>query len=237
MSSHADFSALAGQVRRLYTEELVKGLAGIVNAVELTAREQRDKPADYATALRRRETLDALHKGGPAWHQAMVGALRNAMLYGVSASRPGDLPRQPRGDEKLSLVDDDTIEREILGSRLALAIMDRASWEFTDLRSRMAVLERREELEPNDLLRAHVLARFAVDAWCNHGLAPESWRDLQPVLHEEFAALGESAYHQCNQWLASQQVLPQVDLRPMIRRSGGGCCPSRRSGTPAGRSR
>lgn len=222
MSSHADFSALAGQVRRLYTEELVKGLAGIVNAVEVAAREQRDKPADYASALRRRETFEALRKGGPAWHQAVVGALRNAMLYGVTSSRPGDLPRQARSDDKLSLVDDDTIEREILGSRLALAIMDRASWEFTDLRSRMAVLERREELEPNDLLRAHVLARIAVDAWCSAGLAPEAWRDLQPVLHEEFSALGEAAYHQCNQWLASHQVLPQVDLRPMIRRSAGG---------------
>ena len=48
---------------------------------------------------------------------------------------------------KLSLVDDDTIEREILSSRLALAIMDRASWEFTDLRSRVALLEKRDELD------------------------------------------------------------------------------------------
>jgi hypothetical protein len=65
----------------------------------------------------------------------------------------------------LSLVDDDTIELEIVTSRLALAIMDRASWEFADLRSRMAHLEGRTELDPHDMLRAHVLARIVFDAW------------------------------------------------------------------------
>lgn len=223
MATAADYSALATQVRRLYTEELVKGFVGVLTAVEALARQQQDKPADYATTQRRRDTVTALQQRSGAWHQATVGALRNAMLYGVSASRPGDLPRAPREiEQKLSLVDDDTIEREILGSRLALAIMDRASWEFTDLRSRVALLERREELDANDMLRAHVLARITVDAWCSAGLSVPSWRDLQAVLHEELAALSQAAYHQCNQWLAAQQVLPQVDLRPMIRRGPPG---------------
>lgn len=237
MATAADYSALATQVRRLYTEELVKGFVGVLTAVETLARQQQDQPADYTTTQRRRDTVASLQQRGGAWHQATVGALRNAMLYGVSASRPGDLPRSSRdGEQKLSLVDDDTIEREILGSRLALAIMDRASWEFTDLRSRVALLERREELDANDMLRAHVLARITVDAWCSAGLSLPSWRDLQPMLHEELAALGQAAYHQCNQWLAGQQVLPQVDLRPMIRRSpqgatGYGNLPQRSAGT------
>ena len=89
--------------------------------------------------------------------------LRGALSSGVvSATPPGDLPAaaaRPRAG-KLSLVDDDTIEHEILSSRLALAMMDRASWEFTDLRSRMNVLEGRDELDPNDILRPHVLARI-----------------------------------------------------------------------------
>ena len=67
-------------------------------------------------------------------------------------------------------------------------MMDRASWEFTDLRSRMAMLEKREELEPHDVLRAHVLARIVIDAWRAAGLSLDGWRELQPVLHEEFAA-------------------------------------------------
>ena len=76
------------------------------------------------------------------------------------------------GTGGLSLVDDDTIEREILTSRLALAIMDRASWEFADLRSRLASLERRSELDAHDPVRAHVLARVALEAWRNSGHEP-----------------------------------------------------------------
>ena len=104
-------------------------------------------------------------------------------------------------------------------SRLALAIMDRASWEFSDLRSRVAHLEGRTELDAHDMLRAHVLARIVFDAWRAAGLTLEGWRELQPMLHEEFALLVEGAYHEANRWLMDQGVLPEVDLRPFIRRS------------------
>ena len=113
--------------------------------------------------MRRRELVQGLKtSAASAGSTAMVDGLRNALLgTGVSAARAGRsaAARQRRGP--LSLVDDDTIEREILTSRLALAIMDRASWEFTDLRSRMSSLERRDELDAHDMLRAHVLARVA----------------------------------------------------------------------------
>ena len=141
------------------------------------------------------------------------------MRHGVAASRTGD-PGSSK--QKLSLVDDETIEREIVTSRLALAIMDRANWEFNDLRTRVALLERREELDPHDLLRTHVLARIVVEAWAAAGMTDEALRDLQPVLHEEFGLLVQEAYHEANSWLVSQHVLPDVDLRPLIRRSRGG---------------
>ena len=49
---------------------------------------------------------------------------------------------------------------------------------------------------------------------------------LQPVLHDEFAQFVEEAYHETNRWLIQRRVLPEVDLRPFIRRSrqlGLGC--------------
>jgi hypothetical protein len=97
--------------------------------------------------------------------------------------------------------------------------MDRASWEFADLRTRVATLEGRTELEAHDLLRAHVLARMVFDAWRAAGMSLTSWRELQPVLHDEFALVVEEAYHETNRWLVEQRVLPEVDLRPFIRRS------------------
>ncbi|MBC7938154.1 MAG: DUF1631 family protein [Chitinophagaceae bacterium] len=220
--------SIASQARRLYTEELVKGLVGLVQTAMDGSRALLDKPSEHTLFQRRRELLQGLNTGAQAWHRGIVVGLRQVLLNGVSASRPGDLPlpgssatgaSSGSGRDTLSLVSDDTIELEIVTSRLALAMMDRASWEFADLRSRVAHLEGRNELDPHDMLRAHVLARVVFEAWRASGQTLDSWRELQPVLHDEFALLVEEAYHETNRWLVAQNVLPEVDLRPFIRRS------------------
>jgi hypothetical protein len=150
----------------------------------------------------------------------MTSMLNSARLSGlVSASRPGDLPLSASRNAKLSLVDDDTIEHEIVSSKLALSMMDRASWEFTDLRSRMNVLEGREELDSNDALRPHVFARIVTASWLASGMGLEAWRQLQGVLHDEFSHFTEEGFHETNRFLIERHVLPEVDLRPFIRRS------------------
>ena len=210
---------LASQARRLYTEELVKGLVGLVQATMDGARALLDKPSEHAVMYRRRDMVQGLMSSAQGWHRLIVNGLRNALVNGVSSTKPQDLPPPGGAANPLALVDDDTIELEIVTSRLALAIMDRASWEFADLRSRVAHLEGRAELDPHDLLRAHVLARIVFEAWRNSGQTLEAWRELQPVLHDEFSHLVEEAYHETNRWLAEHRVLPDVDLRPFIRRS------------------
>jgi hypothetical protein len=226
MATPAAPDPLASQARRLYTEELVKGLVGLVQTAMDGARTLLDKPCEHAVFQRRRDLMQGLMTGAQAWHRGIVAGLRKVLMQGVSASRPGDLPppgtrsgATSTGGAPLSLVSDDTIELEIVTSRLALAIMDRASWEFADLRSRIAHLEQRSELDPHDMLRAHVLARIVFESWLAAGLTLEGWRELQPVLHEEFALLVEESYHETNRWLVGQRVLPEVDLRPFIRRS------------------
>ena len=219
MSISASPDSIAGQARRLYTEELVKGLTGLVQAVIDAAGALLDKPSEHTTFQRRRDLVQALKKGAQGWHRGMVAGLRKVLQNGVSASRVGDLPSPGRGRDALTLVPDDTIELEIVTSRLALAVMDRASWEFADLRSRVAHLEGRTELEAHDMLRAHVLARIVFDAWRAAGMNLEGWREMQPTLHDEVALMVEEAYHETNRWLMEQKVLPEVDLRPFIRRS------------------
>ena len=218
MATRAAPSQLATQARRMYVEELVRNLAALVQVALEGSRSLIEKTAEHSVFTRRRDLFQELQKGAQAWHRGMVTGLRHALVHGISASRPGDLP-PPGRNRPLTLVDDDTIELEIVTSRLALAIMDRASWEFADLRSRVATLEGRTELEAQDLLRAHVLARVVFDAWRAAGISLTSWRELQPVLHDEFAHLVEAAYHESNRWLVEQRVLPEVDLRPFIRRS------------------
>jgi hypothetical protein len=218
MAVAATPDSLAGQARRLYTEELVKGLTHLVQATLDQARGLLDQPAEHATMMRRRELLQTLNKGAQGWHRGMVEGLRRVLTQGTIATRSNDLP-PPGSRLALTLVPDDTIELEIVTSRLALAVMDRASWEFADLRSRVAHLEGRSELEPHDMLRAHMLARIVFDAWRGAGLDLEGWREVQGTLHDEVAALVEEAYHETNRWLVQHKVLPEVDLRPFIRRS------------------
>ena len=219
MATRASPESLAGQARRLYTEELVKGLVGLVQAALDGARALFDKPSEHAVLMRRRDLLHGLTSGAQAWHRGIVSGLRQALLPNGSPMRAVEpqLPGQTPG--ALSLVSDDTIELEIVTSRLALAIMDRASWEFSDLRSRVAHLEGHNELEAHDMLRAHVLARIVFDAWLAAGQTLEGWRELQPVLHEEFALLVEEAYHETNRWLKEHGVLPEVSMRHFIRRT------------------
>ncbi|HSN32716.1 MAG TPA: DUF1631 family protein, partial [Ideonella sp.] len=83
----------------------------------------------------------------------------------------------------------------------------------------MARLEKRDELGADDLLRAHVVARLIVNAWRGAGLSLDAWRLLQARLHDECAALVEEVYHDTNRWLVEHGVLPEIDLRPLIRRT------------------
>ena len=219
MASTAHTMALATQARRSYVEGLIDGLPGVVQAVDQGARLLLSQITDPATMMRRRDAVEDIKNASGFWLQGAMSMLRGALHSGlVSASRPNDLP-MAGGRQNFSLVDNETIEGEILSSRLALAVMDRASWEFTDLRSRMTLLEGREELDTNDILRPHVLARIAITSWRTAGLSHEAWRTLQGVLHEEFAHFNEEAYHEANRLLIQQGVLPEIDLRPFIRRS------------------
>src|SRR5882757_5022854 len=150
MPTPANPTALAQQARRSYVEGLLAGLPPVVQAVDQGARTLLSKVAEPAAAARRRDAVAELHKAAPFWQQGMISMLRGALQSGlVSATHPGDLLLTASRHAKLSLVDDDTIEHEIISSKLALSMMDRASWEFTDLRSRMNVLEARDELDTN----------------------------------------------------------------------------------------
>jgi len=222
MATTADSLALAAQARRSYVERLLSGVPGVVQAIEDGSRLLATHAAEHGLQYKRRDVAVDLRKAAPAWINGMIAALRGALVSGmVSTTRPGELPTPGRAPS-MSLVDDDTIEVEILSSRLALAMMDRASWEFTDLRSRMSVLEKRDELDAHDVLRPHVLARIVTTTWRAASMSQDAWRTVQAVLHEEFAHFAEEAYHEINRWLIQQRVLPDIDLRPFIRRTRNG---------------
>lgn len=220
MTADARNKALASQARRVYIEALVRGMGALVAALNNTAKQLLLQPAEYAVMVARRDGVQSWTRHGPAWASGVVSGLRHAAVYGMNeATGRASLPGGSGNSGKMALVDDDTIEREIIGSRLALAMMDKATWEFTDLRTRMQMLEQHDDLAPQDLLRAQVIARLVLDAWRRAGLDASAWQMLQSELHEEFSLLLGEAYHEVNRWLIAERVLPEVDLRPFIRRS------------------
>ncbi len=233
MATVGDAASLAYQARRVYTEELVKGLPTLINFVANWAASPERTTTTTADAWqlqRIRDLVPDMRQRGAAWHQSMVAALQDALHGGGAASGAGSGNTKSGAKVKLSLVEDVTIEREITASRLALAVMDRAGSEFNDLRARVALLERREELDANDLLRAHVLARIVVDAWIEAGLPDATLRDVQPVLNDELSTLAQEGYHEANSMLVENRVLAEIDLRPLIRRTRGGAAASGYSG-------
>jgi hypothetical protein len=210
--------ALATQARRVYLEALVRGMTPLLAAVGQGASQLLNQGAPHPVMMARRDAVQAWQKLGTHWQMTLVGALRHAAVHG--AAGPGrDAEAAATSSQQMSLVEDSAIEREITSSRLALVMMDRATWEFTDLRTRMQALESHDDLAPLDLLRAHVVARIALDAWTRAGLDATVWQLLHHELHEEFAQLVSEAYHETNRWLIAQKVMPEVDLRPFIRRT------------------
>ena len=232
MAKADDTARIALLARQRYIDGLLRGLPGLVVALGKGARDLLDKPAEYLTSQRRRDLVQGLIRHAGPWQRAVASGLRHLLEHGVTARSNAELPAL-LGDT-LSLVDNDTIEREILSSRLALAIMDRAGWEFTDLRSRVAMLERCTEIDTHDMLRAHILARLVLDVWRSTGLSATDWREAQPLLHEGFASLAEDAYHETNRWLIEQHVMTEIDLRPLIRRSSPASAPGLAPSAPAG---
>ncbi|UZD55319.1 DUF1631 domain-containing protein [Caldimonas aquatica] len=219
MATSADPRALAIQARRRFLSLLRQGLSQVLLNVEEGAKQLATQPAPPELLLRRRDAWADLQRLRPALQAALIERLDQRDLQLQNGGfMPTPVGLAHRGAE-LSLVDDATIEHEILSSRLALAAMDLASFEFSDLRSRMQALERREDLANGDVLRPHVVARDVLDAWRSVGLSLECWRSVQPIVHEELAHLMVLGYHETNKSLIGQGVLPEIDLRPMIRRA------------------
>lgn len=227
MATAAAPFALAAQARRVYVETMLLAVPVAVQSVLHGASRLAGEKADPQTTHKRQNASIDLRHPAPRWQQLLAEALTglpHALLAhqgrgSTIAAAPPVSMAGPAGG--LQLVDDDTIELEILSSRLALAMMDKASWEFTDLRSRMSQLEKRDELDGADMLRPHVVARLIIEAWRSAGLPLEHWRTLQPVLHATFSEFIEEAFHEANRWLIGEGVRPEIDLRPFIRRSIG----------------
>jgi hypothetical protein len=150
-----------------------------------------------------------------------------------SVNAPGAAAGAPStGGLRLELIGDDVMESNILSSRLAQAIQEKASFELSDLRLRIQHLEGTTELDANDVLRPEALSKLLVDQWLAAGLSRALWARVQDTVQQLLIGVVVKAYEDANAFLVSKGVMPEIDLKNFVRRTGGSSGPSTVPGAP-----
>ena len=92
-------------------------MPGTVDAVLSRTRQLIDAIADPILQYRQRDTVRSLVRAAPDWRLGMTRALQAMIVQGSTGGAPArGLPTQLTEEDELTLVDNDTIETEILTS-------------------------------------------------------------------------------------------------------------------------
>jgi hypothetical protein len=85
---------------------------------------------------------------------------------------------------RLELIGDEVVESNILSSRLAQTIHDKAGFELSDLRLRIQHLEGSNEFDAKDVLKPETLAKLLVEQWLAAGLSRGLWTRVQDTVQQ-----------------------------------------------------
>ncbi|SFP80834.1 DUF1631 family protein [Variovorax sp. 770b2] len=121
---------------------------------------------------------------------------------------------------RLELIGDEVVETNILASRLAQVIHDKASFELSDLRLRIQSLEGTSELDAKDVLKPETLAKLLVEQWLAAGLGRELWSRVQDTVQQQLLDVVVKAYEGANAFLIANGVMQEIDLKSFVRRTG-----------------
>jgi hypothetical protein len=219
MSTGAQGSSSGALLARRVREHFVAHLEGMMLPLSDATRARLAEALDQGTNMRdmheRRDTLMTYEKQRGAWVRATPAALRRALVS------PAESGRAQLSMSSLSLIGDDVVEKKILASRLAQTIQDKASWEINDLKLRMQELEGGQDWASTDVLRPEVVAQVLVEQWGACQLPPLAWELAKDVIGQQVVKRCLEAYQQVNQILIGAGVMPEVDLRNMVKRTPG----------------
>ena len=198
----------------LFVEHAGRIFPELTEAIKNKLAAMLDQSGSAREIQERRDAWHIFPLNSAAWTTGTVEAWRR--IEGVSGA---GLPSFRADSLKFELVDNEVMENQILASRLALRLLDFASWELNDLRLRIQHLEAVSELHKDDIFRPEVLARHLMDQWTQAGLSRELWLMVQDILQKRLSEHFLEAYHAANEYLVQQGVMVEIDLRPLVKRT------------------
>ena len=212
--THPHAVEVSAKARRVFVRHVMAGLPQISERVRGYLIQRSDEVVFGEEAQRLRDAFLRFKAAVEPWETACRRRLESLL----TADRSGPLSSSRVAE--LALVGEDTVENQILAARAALVMVDKSSDVFNELRLRVQHLDQTEELDKRDPLQALQLAQWMVEAWLEAGLLRLDWQICQTPLHTHLAKLVVAAYTDTNQYLLAQGVLPSIDLRQLLRRSG-----------------
>ena len=164
----------------------------------------------------RRDAWTAFQKHQTTWLNQSRKALQRTLLPRTSSTGQ---PISMSG--ALELVAEGAIDDQIMASRLAMRVLEKASTELNELRLRVQHLEKRQELSRGDVLLPDVTARILVDQWLESEMTRDAWVLVQDALAPVMTIKLHDAYKAANEFLVASGVMKEIDLQALVRRAPG----------------
>lgn len=205
---------VSAETRRVFARHIAKGLPQVSERIRAYLLQRSDEVVFGEEAQRLLDAFLRFKTSAGTWE---AGCQRR--LDGLAPPDALSIGRSGRLSE-LVLVGEDAVENQILAARAALVMVDKSSDVFNELRVRIQHLDNVEELDKRDSLQALQFAQWAVEAWLEAGLLRLDWQICQTQLHTHLGKLVVAAYTEANEYLIAQGVLPSIDLRQLLRRTG-----------------
>ena len=213
-STNKKNTVLSGQARALFAERALRILPLLAKIVQDRLTSLIDQPAGAREMQERRDGWLAFQKSSGVWVQNTCSALNLARSQPLVPS-VSKLP----ASASMELLGNEVMESKIIASRLALRLLDFASWELSDLRLRIQHLDDIPELHKDDIFRPEVVSRHLVEQWMAVPLSRELWLSVQDLIQKTLSEQMLEVYHATNEFLVQRGVMAEIDLRPMMKRT------------------
>ncbi|QDL35991.1 DUF1631 domain-containing protein [Rhodoferax sediminis] len=220
-------SLLARQARQQFVAEVGDVFAEMASAIQARLETLADQVGNPRNMQERRDAMLAFQELRPRWQDGVQQGWRKTLTPAVAVAR------DMQATQLLSLVGNEEVENTILASRLVQAILDKTSWELNDLRLRIQRLDAMQEMDSHDAFRPEVLAALVVQEWSACGLDRVAWALVDDVIRHHLVDRLIEAYHHANEFLIQRGVMPEIDLKPLVKRNAGGRLGARRSADAA----